>query len=286
MRTINRTSKGLGLRSEHVELLCQLPVHPDIDFLELSPENWMNMGGTKREQLQTLASRYPIVAHGLSLSIGDCQPLNEIFVRQIGKFLDEFGIEIYSEHLSFSRDDQGYLYELLPVPRYQENIPYLVSRIRWVQDLLQRPIALENISFYKNYGNEMPEGDFLAEIVDKSGCHLLVDINNFFVNGQNHGYCPYDMVRNLPGEAMCYFHIAGHVQKNDGFLLDTHGKPVPQEVIDLARYTVSIHGSRPLLLERDHNVPSLGSLTEELRQIHDEILADIASRAPRKECYA
>ncbi len=286
MRTISSASKGIGLRSEHVELLCQLPAHPDIDFLELAPENWMNIGGAKREQLHTLAGRYPIVAHGLSLSIGDCQPLNEMFVRQIGTFLDELNIEIYSEHLSFSRDDQGYLYELLPVPRYQENIPYLVSRIQRVQDMLQRPVTLENISFYESYGNEMPEGDFLAEIVAKSGCNLLVDINNIFVNGSNHGYCPYDMVRALPGEAIRYFHIAGHLQKREGFLLDTHGKPVPQEVIDLACYAVSIHGSRPLLLERDHNVPSLSVLTEELRQIHDEILAGTSSHALRRECYA
>lgn len=272
MRTITDTSKGIGLRSEHVDLLCQLPEHPDIDFLELAPENWMNIGGLKREQLQDIAQYYPLVAHGLSLSIGDCQPLNESFVRDVARFLDEFNIDIYSEHLSFSRDNQGYLYELLPIPRHKENIPYLVERIQRVQDIIQRPLALENISYYHDYGHEMPEGEFVAEVSDRSGCELLIDINNVFVNSRNHHFCPYDMLSTLPSDAIRYYHIAGHLKERDDFLLDTHGKPVPDEVIDLARYTYSVHGSKPLLLERDHNVPSLLVLAEELRSIHGEIL--------------
>ena len=127
MRAITDTSKGIGLRSEHVNFLCQLPEHPDIDFLELAPENWMNIGGLKREQLQDIAKYYPLVAHGLSLSIGDCQPLNESFIRDVARFLDEFNIDIYSEHLSFSKDSKGYLYELLPILRIalqQDPLPF------------------------------------------------------------------------------------------------------------------------------------------------------------------
>ncbi|GLT17162.1 hypothetical protein GCM10007938_09390 [Vibrio zhanjiangensis] len=272
MRTITNTSKGLGLRSEHLDLLCQLPEHPDIDFLELAPENWMNIGGLKREQLQDIAQKYPLVAHGLSLSIGDCQPLNEPFVREVARFLDEFSIDIYSEHLSFSRDSQGYLYELLPIPRQKENIAYLVERIQRVQDLIQRPIALENISYYHSYGDEIPEGEFIAEVCDRSGCELLLDINNVYVNSQNHNYCPYQMLNTLPSEAIRYCHIAGHLKERDGFLLDTHGTPVPDQVLYLARYTYGVHGSKPLLLERDQNMPSLLVLAEELRSIHGEIL--------------
>jgi uncharacterized protein (UPF0276 family) len=272
MRTIDRTSKGIGLRSEHVDLLCQLPDHPDIDFLELAPENWMNMGGLKREQLQQIAKYYPLVAHGLSLSIGDCQPLNKVFVKKVAAFLNEFNIDIYSEHLSFSRDAQGYLYELLPIPRYKESIAYLVDRIQCVQDILQRPLVLENISYYHSYGKEIPEGEFIAEIVERSGCQLLIDINNVYVNSRNHGYCPFDMLATLPSEAICYYHIAGHLKEREDFLLDTHGKPVQQEVIDLARYAYAQQGSRPLLLERDHHVPPLVVLTEELRTIHHDIM--------------
>lgn len=272
MRAIDRTSKGIGLRSEHIDLLCQLPDHPDIDFLELAPENWMNMGGLKREQLQQIAKHYPLVAHGLSLSIGDGQPLNKAFVKKVAAFLDEFNIDIYSEHLSFSRDAQGYLYELLPIPRYKESIAYLVDRIHCVQDIVQRPLVLENISYYHSYGKEIPEGQFIAEIVERSGCQLLIDINNVYVNSRNHNYCPFDMLATLPSEAICYYHIAGHLKEREDFLLDTHGKPVQQEVIDLARYAYAQQGSRPLLLERDHHVPLLVVLTEELRTIHHDIM--------------
>ncbi len=201
MRPISASSRGVGLRQEHLAQLCAVPARPGIDFLELAPENWMAIGGARREQLQQIAARYPLVAHGLSLSLGDCQPLNMTLLGQIRAFLDEFGIEIYSEHLSFSRDARGYLYELLPVPRQWENLPYLAERIRQVQDALARPLVLENISYYHGYEHEMAEEAFLTELVARSGCELLLDINNVFVNSRNHGYCPERMIAGLPGQA-------------------------------------------------------------------------------------
>lgn len=296
VRTIQNTDKGIGLRSEHIELLARSPKHPDIDFLELAPENWMSLGGLKREQLQDIAKQYPLIAHGLSLSIGDCQPLNTKFVRQVGQFLDELNIQVYSEHLSFSRDSQGYLYELLPVPRRAENIGYLADRIKQVQDIIQRPLVMENISYYHNYGDEMPEGDFIAEIAKRSGCELLVDINNLYVNSQNHHFDAAEMLKALPSDAIRYYHIAGHlVESNRSVagntavesnrsLLDTHGMEVQQEVIDLARYVFDLHGSKPLLLERDNNVPPLVVLSEELRTVHRQVLnAGVAHRPMNQE---
>ncbi|UWZ99300.1 DUF692 domain-containing protein [Vibrio splendidus] len=296
MRTIQNTDKGIGLRSEHIELLADSPKHPDIDFLELAPENWMSLGGLKREQLQDISKKYPLIAHGLSLSIGDCQPLNTKFVRQVGQFLDELNIQVYSEHLSFSRDSQGYLYELLPVPRYAENIGYLADRIKQVQDIIQRPLVMENISYYHNYGDEMPEGEFIAEIAKRSSCELLVDINNLYVNSQNHQFDTTEMLKALPSEAIRYYHIAGHLVESDRSvegdttiesnksLLDTHGMPVQQEVIDLARYVFGLHGSKPLLLERDNNVPPLVVLTDELRTMRSQVLdAGIAHRSMNQE---
>ncbi|MGF1754958.1 DUF692 domain-containing protein [Vibrio makurazakiensis] len=268
---INDSAKGIGLRHEHIDILCEQPKHPEVDFLELAPENWMNIGGKKREQLKEIANKYPLVAHGLSLSIGDCQPLNEVFIHQVADFLNEFKIDIYSDHLSFSRDSQGYLYELLPIPRHKQNIPYLVERVERVQQIIQRPLVLENISYYHDYGQEMPEGEFISEIADRSGCELLLDINNVFVNSQNHKFDAYELIRTIPTKAIRYFHIAGHLEESSGFLLDTHGKQVQKSVIDLARYTVSVHGSKPLLLERDNNVPPLEVLTKELRDIYQEI---------------
>lgn len=296
VRTIQNTDKGIGLRSEHIELLARSPKHPDIDFLELAPENWMSLGGLKREQLQDIAKQYPLIAHGLSLSIGDCQPLNTKFVRQVGQFLDELNIQVYSEHLSFSRDSQGYLYELLPVPRRAENIGYLADRIKQVQDIIQRPLVMENISYYHNYGDEMPEGEFIAEIAKRSGCELLVDINNLYVNSQNHHFDATEMLKALPSDAIRYYHIAGHLVESDRSvagntavesnksLLDTHGMEVQQEVIDLARYVFDLHGSKPLLLERDNNVPPLVVLSEELRTVHRQVLnAGVAHRPMNQE---
>ncbi|PTC06340.1 hypothetical protein C9980_03970 [Vibrio mediterranei] len=273
MRTITNTSKGLGLRMEHVDMLSDMPKHPDIDFLELAPENWMNLGGAKRERLEQIADKYPLVAHGLSLSIGDCVPLNESYLKDVARFLNEFDIEIYSDHLSFSRDSQGYLYDLLPIPRNRENIDYLASRIQRVQDVVARPLVLENISFYHNYDNDIPEGEFFAELIEKSGCQMLLDINNVYVNSINHGFDAYEMLQSLPSDAIRYYHIAGHLQQSDQSLLDTHGKPVPDSVIELAHYVFNLHGNKPLLLERDHNVPPLVVLTEELRDIHAVVKA-------------
>ncbi|MEL3928565.1 DUF692 domain-containing protein [Aeromonas enteropelogenes] len=282
MRSISFHSRGIGLRQEHLTQLCEEPAHPSIDFLELAPENWMAIGGAKREQLHQIAERYPLVAHGLSLSLGDCQPLNHTLLGQIRAFLDEFAIDIYSEHLSFSRDAQGYLYELLPIPRQWENIPYLAARITQVQDVLARPLVLENISSYYNYDHEMTEEDFLAELVARSGCELLLDINNVYVNSRNHDYCPKRMIAGLPGSAIRYFHIAGHLKERDGTLLDTHGRPVCDAVVALARYTVETHGLRPLLLERDHYLPPLAELEAELSWIH-EACCQVADKPPAQE---
>ncbi|MBZ6074433.1 DUF692 domain-containing protein [Aeromonas schubertii] len=268
MRELSPFCRGIGVRPEHLAQLCEEPARPGIDFVELAPENWMAMGGAKRDQLYRIAERYPLVAHGLSLSIGECRPLNRQLIAGIRAFLDEFAIDIYSEHLSFSRDGQGYLYELLPVPRRWENIPYLADRIARVQDALARPLVLENISYYHTYEGEVPEAAFLSELVAQSGCELLLDINNVYVNSRNHGYCPKQMIADLPGRAIRYFHVAGHREEEGGLLLDTHGMPVCEGVLDLARFTVSTHGMRSLLLERDHHLPPLAELEAELSRVH------------------
>jgi hypothetical protein len=265
---MNANSRGLGLRAEFVQALCDQPRREDIDFLELAPENWLGIGGRKREQLDILAARYPLVAHGLSLSIGDLMPLNEGFVRQVRRFLDDYGIAIYSDHLSLSRDGGGYLYDLLPVPRYPENAAYLADRIKRVQDLVARQLVLENVSYYYRHPEQMPEGEFLAELVERSGCGLLLDINNLYVNGRNHGEDLMATVRALPSGAIVYYHVAGHLELEDGSLLDTHGMPVIDEVVRLGRQVVALHGMRPLLLERDNRVPPLAELCRELADVH------------------
>lgn len=261
------TAKGLGLRTEHIDELCRRPPLAAIDFLELAPENWMNMGGYKRACLDNLAEKYPLFAHGLSLSIGDTQALNIPFIERIGAFLTEYNIAVYSEHFSFSRDKQGYLYDLLPLPRHAANIPYFVDRIKQAQDILRRPLILENISFYHAYPDEMPEAEFLSLIVEKSNCQLLLDINNVYVNSHNHNYDPWCMIKALPSQAIAYYHIAGHYKNNADFILDTHGLAVDPAVVALAQKTLQYHGVRPLLLERDHNLPPVDELCAELTAV-------------------
>ncbi|WP_084584470.1 DUF692 domain-containing protein [Sphingomonas azotifigens] len=267
MRTLTAASRGLGLRPEFVDALLDSPAVHGLDFLEVAPENWMQIGGRKRDQLDRIADRYPLVAHGLSLSVADTEPLSTAFVRDVARFLDDYGIALYSDHLSAARDGTGYLYDLLPVPRRAENLPYLAGRIAQVQDITGRQLVLENISAYHRYPGEMPEGAFLAELALRSGCGILLDINNAYVNACNHGTDAGAFLRALPSDAIVYYHIAGHLKLADGFLLDTHGTPVADAVLDLARDTLALHGPRPLLLERDNFVPELGALLQDLGRI-------------------
>lgn len=268
MREISADGAGIGLRSEHIATLLQQPCRQDIDFLELAPDNWMNLGGAKREQLTDIRKKYPLLAHGLSLSIGDACPLNEEYMHDIRRFLDEYHIDIYSDHLCFSRDAQGYFHDLLPIPGFRAVLPYLAARIEQVQNIVGRQLVLENISSYHRYAGEMPEAEFWGELLHLSGCGMLLDINNVYVNACNHGFDAFDYIRSIPSSSVVYYHIAGHLEYGE-FRLDTHGMPVIEEVLALAKQTVEFHGARPLLLERDNNVPPLDALCAELTQIRE-----------------
>lgn len=258
---------GIGLRTELIAdlLACD---HPEINFLELAPENWMALGGIKSRHLKNLADRFPLVAHGLSLSIGDGEPLNLKLIKSIKNFLNEYKISIYSEHLSFCRDNLGYLYNLLPVPFYEENIAYLAQRIQHIQELLGRKIALENISYYHQYQGNIPEIEFINAVLEQADCNMLLDINNVYVNSQNHHYDPYTFINSLPAERICYLHIAGHYRQPNNKILDTHGRPVCDEVWNLLAYTYARIGLRPTLLERDNFVPGLAELKTELARVN------------------
>lgn len=266
MRSITNNSYGIGLRGEHITHLCDNPKYPELDFLELTPDNWMDIEGSKAEYLENISQKYKLIAHGLSLSIGDLCHINKDYLYKVKRFIKRYNIDIYSDHLCYSRDQQGYLYDLLPIPKYPENISYLVSKIKQVQDILQQPLVLENISWYYQYPNEIPEIDFWVELLEKSQCFMLLDINNVYVNSKNHGYDAKKYIESIPGKQICYYHIAGHL-KADTLILDTHGCCVDEEVLLLAKETFNYHGSRPLLLERDHQVPPLATQIQELLKI-------------------
>lgn len=279
MRQLTPFAGGIGLRSEHAAALCVEPPRPGLDFLEIAPENWMGIGGRRRAQLDCIADAYPLVAHGLSLSIGDTEPLNREFVRDVRCFLDDYDIAIYSEHLSLSRDSRGYLHELLPIPRRAANLAYLADRILAVQDITGRRLVLENISHYHDYGEQMPEAEFFAALTDRSGCGILLDLNNAYVNQRNHGIDAAGFVRALPSDAIVYCHIAGHLELDDGAALDSHGTDVIEPVVMLAALARATHGPRPLLLERDNFVPELDALLAELDGIQRS-LADVPNDRP------
>lgn len=280
MRPLGNSARGIGLRSEIVDDLCRQPRREDIDFLELAPENWMGLGGRKRDQLDRIAALYPLVAHGLSLSVGDTQPLNREYLADLCRFLDDYRIMLHSDHLSLSRDGTGYLYDLLPVPRRAANLDYLAARIDQVQQATGRRLVLENISAYHDYPGQMPEGEFMAELARLSGCGILLDINNAYVNAQNHGGDALAFITALPGEAIAYYHIAGHLELEDGLLLDTHGMPVADAVVALGRQVWAMYGPRPLLLERDNRLPPLDALTAELAQVHGALTTQVPHAQP------
>ncbi len=264
-RTYPVTGTGLGLRRSLMGPLRDTPP-ADIDFLEVAPENWIGVGGRMGKDFRWFTERYPFVAHGLSLSIGSPAPLDETFIQRIKRLLDEHGIRFYSEHLSYCSDD-GHLYDLMPIPFTEEAVHHVAARIRRVQDILERRIAMENVSYYAAPGKEMEEIDFINAVLEEADCDLLLDVNNIYVNSINHRYDAEAFLTALPAQRIVYFHIAGHYDEADDLKVDTHGAPVIDPVWSLLETAYRQFGVVPTLLERDFNIPPLPELLAEVRHI-------------------
>lgn len=249
------------------QVLSQRPA--EIDFLEIAPENWLGLGGSRRAWLAQLARDYPLIAHGLCLSLGSTQPLNTAFLDQLKAFLTEFNVCFYSEHLSFCDDGQGYLYDLLPIPFSSDNVRHVSQRIRQVQDRLGQQIAVENSSYYLPNQADLSEAEFIAEVLAEADCWLLLDINNLYVNSQNHGYDPLQFLDKIPLQRIAYVHIAGHQAGNEDnpLIIDTHGAAVMTDVWQLLAALYERTGSLPTLLERDNYIPPMAELLAEVGQI-------------------
>ena len=256
---------GLGLRRAFLDALLAEP-DPAVDFVEIAPENWIGVGGAFGRKLRAATERWPMVCHGLSLSIGATDPLDLPFLRRLKTFLDAHGAVLYTEHLSYSSDG-GHLYDLLPIPFTAESVRHVAARVRQVQDVLERRIALENVSYYAAPGQEMDEIDFLAAVLDEADCSLHLDVNNLHVNAANHGYDAGDFLRRLPAHRVVYGHVAGHHAEADGLLIDTHGATVIDPVWGLLDAAYAVLGVFPTLLERDFNIPPLATLLEEVAMI-------------------
>lgn len=261
--TIN--GAGLGLRRAFISSLYDQP-ETAIDFLEVAPENWINLGGRYGRLLRELTERYQFITHGLSLSLGGPQPLDFELLNSIKQFLDSHNIEVYSEHLSYCSDD-GHLYDLMPIPFTGEAVDHVVARIHQVQEVLERPLIIENVSYYAAPGQEMKEIDFLKAVLEQANCGLLLDINNIYVNSINHGYDAEQFLSQMPADRIAYLHVAGHYNEAEDLIVDTHGADVIDPVWQLLQQAYQWFGVKPTLLERDFNIPSLDVLMSEVEQI-------------------
>jgi uncharacterized protein (UPF0276 family) len=239
-----------------------------VHFMEVATENWINVGGAPGRKLKSYTERFPFLCHGLSLSLGGPSPLDETFLHKVKRFLDDNGVRIYSEHLSYCTDD-GHLYDLMPIPFTDEAVHYVAARIRRTQEIVERTIAIENVSYYAAPGAELKEIEFINAILEEADCKLLLDVNNIYVNSVNHRYDAADYLARLPTERIAYGHIAGHRNEAEDLIIDTHAASVIPSVWDLLDRAYTIHGVFPTLLERDFNFPPVDVLLGEVERISE-----------------
>ncbi|CAA9892078.1 conserved hypothetical protein [Candidatus Methylobacter favarea] len=256
---------GLGLRRSFLNQILEASPQ-NIGFYEVAPENWITIGGKSGKQFHAMTERFDFVCHGLSLSLGSTDALDEKLVQDVKRFMADHHIKCYSEHLSYCSKD-GHLYDLMPVPFTQEAILHVAVRIKRVQDILEQKIAIENVSYYAAPGQEMKEIDFFNAVVEEAGCNILLDINNLYVNSINHHYDAEAFLKAIPAHRISYAHIAGHYVEAEDFLIDTHGADVIDPVWKLLGKAYELYGVFPTLLERDFNIPALAQLLNEVDTI-------------------
>jgi uncharacterized protein (UPF0276 family) len=257
---------GLGFRKDFSdEFLNEGILKPH--FIEVAPENWIGMGGYWKKTFDKLTEQYPLLLHGLSLSLGSPDELDWDFLKKLKVFLKQYNVQIYSEHLSYSKCDNAHLYDLLPIPFREDAVKHIVQRIKTVQDFLERKIAIENVSYYTPVAAEMDEPTFISSIVNESDCYMLLDVNNIYVNSFNHKYDAKEFLHKLPLQKVAYMHMAGHLQVEEDLIIDTHGEAIIDPVFELFDYTLKYVKPVPVLLERDFNFPEFNELQGELTRL-------------------
>jgi len=249
------------LRRDHFERVLSAPTR--IDWFEAITENFMVDGGKPRDVLSRVRERYPVVLHGVSLSIGSTDPLNEDYLAALKELAGRVQPAWVSDHLCWAGVGGHYAHDLLPLPYTEEALAHVVARVHRVQERLGRAIALENVSSYVSYRQStMPEWEFLAEVARRSGCGILLDVNNIYVSARNHGFDARAYIDGVPVDTVWQFHLAGHSDKGD-FLLDTHDHPVCDPVWDLYAHAVRRFGPVSTLIEWDDHIPTFERLEEE-----------------------
>ena len=254
---------GIGFRRDLADVIIEKK-HFEPAFIEMAPENWIEMGGYWKKKLDAAAEKFPITCHGLSLSIGSPEDLDYEFLKKLKTFLQQYQVKIFSEHLSYTKSQNAHLYDLLPIPFREDAVKHVASRIKEVQEILERKIAIENVSYYTPVAAEMSEVEFISNIVKEADCQLLLDVNNVYVNAFNHRYNPKQFIGQLPLDRVAYIHMAGHEQVEPDLIIDTHGQPIIEKVYELFEWTIGQMKPVPVLLERDYNFSDVPQLSREL----------------------
>ncbi len=262
------TGIGLGLRARFMAKVIAGDADGVAAFLELSPENYMHRGGRYPLRLEQLADRFPIICHGLMMSLGSTDPFDDDYFAHLKGFLDRYDPPWHSDHVCWSGHGGSLLHDLLPVPFTTGVAKRIAARVREARDRLERPMAVENISWYMQVGKpEHGEPEFITEVLERADCGLLLDVNNVFVNAQNHGFDPFDWLARIPLDRVLQLHVAGHEPWDETLLVDTHGATVRDEVYDMMAWVIERIGPRPVLLERDTNIPPFSEVLDEIRRL-------------------
>lgn len=253
---------GLGLRTEYYDEI--LEQKPELDWFEIISENYLIPGGKPLYYLDKIRHHYPLVMHGVSLSLGSSDPLDWDYLKQLKILAERIEPEWISDHLCWTGVNGLNMHDLLPLPYTEESITHIVSRLQQIQDYLHRPFLIENVSSYLSYQqSEMSEWAFINEIIRRAGCFLLLDVNNVYVSAINHDFNPMDYILAMDAKRVVQIHLAGH-DNQGSYIIDTHDAPVIPEVWQLYAKTLEHLGPVSTMIERDDNMPSLAELMEEV----------------------
>jgi hypothetical protein len=256
---------GMGLRTEHYTDI--LEGKPPIDWFEILSENYLVPGGRPLAILDQIAERYPVVMHGVSMSIASTQSLDMNYLQELKILANRIKPKWISDHLCWTGVHGVNLHDLLPFPYTSEALDHIVNRVNKVQDFLEAPLALENVSTYVSFEqSEMTEWDFIKELTIRTGCWLLLDINNVFVSSFNHEFDAREFIDGIPSDRVVQFHMAGH-SDHETYIVDTHDAPIRDEVWDLYRHALKRFGPVSTIIERDDNIPPLADMLPELEKI-------------------
>jgi uncharacterized protein (UPF0276 family) len=281
----NSLGFGLGLRPPHYTQIVE--TRPEVGWFEITSENFMVPGGRPLHWLDRIRSDYPIAMHGVSLSIGSTDPLDQQHLAGLQRLQRRVQPAWISDHLCWTGVAGGNLHDLLPLPYNEAVLAHVVDRVRRVQDRLGSRILLENVSSYVSYpSSQLTEWDFLAEVAQRADCLILLDVNNIYVSSVNHGFDPLVYLDAIPVARVGQIHLAGHQRRDDGLIVDTHDAPIAEPVWRLYQHARRRFGDVATMIERDENIPALAELLKELDRarsiaasVDAESLAAVSSQA-------